>query len=140
MRARHALAALLFSLPAAAAHADPCKAIPDKGPLPAELRPGTRIEGPVPYVGDGDSLCLALGPAPDRWVEIRLADFYAPELGEPGGPEARRALERLVRHRRLACRIEKRSYDRAVSRCTLDGVPLGDLLRKAQVPEGGRGR
>jgi micrococcal nuclease len=132
-----AIAALLL---ATAAHADPCTAIPDHGPLPPRLAPGRIVEGPVRYIGDGDGLCIALGPRPDQWVEIRLADFYAPELGEPGGPEAKRALERLVMNRRLSCRIEKQSYDRAVGRCTLNGAPVGELLRRAGVKEGGRGR
>jgi hypothetical protein len=48
-------------LGASAAWADPCKAIPDRGPMPPELAPGRRFAGPVVYVGDGDSLCVALG-------------------------------------------------------------------------------
>ena len=45
---------------ASAAHADPCKAIPDKGPMPDYLSPGARFAGPVAYVGDGDSLGLKI--------------------------------------------------------------------------------
>lgn len=127
----------LLSSAATTVHADPCKAIPDKGPLPAHLGPGTVVEGPVTYVGDGDGLCVALGDTPDRWVEIRLADFYAPELGEPGGPQAKRILERIVLGRRLACRIEKQSYDRAIARCALGAEAVGDLLRRNGAKEGG---
>jgi hypothetical protein len=49
--------------------ADPCKAIPDRGPAPAWLAPGARFSGPVVYVGDGDSLCVAVGPGASSWVE-----------------------------------------------------------------------
>lgn len=37
------------------------------------------------YIADGDSLCVEVSPGPAGWVEVRLADFYAPELSEPGG-------------------------------------------------------
>ncbi len=41
--------------------------------------------------------------------------------------------------RRLVCRAGKRSYDRVVGYCTLNGRPLRDVLRAAGVAEGGRG-
>ena len=91
------------------------------------------------YVGDGDSLCV--GPTADgaTWIEIRLADFYAPELHEAGGREARDALIRIVQGHRIDCVADHRSYDRIVADCTLDGVALGQLLRRAGIAEGGRG-
>lgn len=124
---------------ASAALADPCKAIPDRGPAPAYLSPGATFSGRVTYVGDGDSLCVALGPTPSEWVEVRLEDFYAPELHAPGGEAAKRALSRLAFGRQLVCQAAHQSYDRIVAACTLRGVPLGDLLRQAGVAEGGRG-
>lgn len=128
---------------AAPALADPCKAIPDQGPAPGWLRPGALVSGPVVYVGDGDSLCVATGADRSdqaRWVEIRLADFYAPELHEPGGRAAKDALERTVRGKQIACWVEKRSWDRAVAQCRLGRKSLGDLMRAAGVKEGGNGR
>ena len=92
------------------------------------------------YVGDGDSLCVAMGPTPDQWVEVRLADFYAPELHEPGGPEAKAALEATAKGRAVSCIADHRSYDRIVAACTLEGVSLGDRMRAAGVAEGWRGR
>src|SRR5258708_39129843 len=110
-------AALAFGaavfLAAGAAAADPCRA-----PLP---RHGVRFEGPVRYVGDGDSLCIGSTKDPATWIEIRLADFYAPELHDPGGREARKALIRIAEGRRLDCIADHRSYDRIVADCTLDG-------------------
>jgi micrococcal nuclease len=124
----------------AAARADPCKAIPDQGPMPAELAPGRAFEGPVVYVGDGDSLCVGLGNNPERWVEVRLADVYAPELHEPQGPAAKAILEQIVSGRRLACVAGRRSYDRVVATCRLDGRLLSERLTAAGAPVGGRGR
>jgi micrococcal nuclease len=117
---------------AGAALADPCE-----GPLP---RRGDVFSGPVRYVGDGDSLCVGPSSDPRTWIEIRVADFYAPELHEPDGPAAKATLERLTEGRSLRCVAGKRSYDRVVATCTLGGVALGERLRRAGGREGGRGR
>ncbi|MGX1801850.1 thermonuclease family protein, partial [Brevundimonas naejangsanensis] len=128
-------AAVLFATPVLA---DPCKRIPNRGPMPPELAPGRTFAGPVVYVGDGDSLCVETIPrrGGDGWVEVRLADFYAPELSEPGGRAARDALNDIAMRRRVSCTAGRRSYDRVVARCTLTGVSLGDLLRRRGVREG----
>jgi endonuclease YncB( thermonuclease family) len=125
-----AAASVLACVWSAPALADPCE-----GGLPAK---GTAFAGIVRYVGDGDGLCVGPAGRPDRWIEVRLADFYAPELHEAGGREAKRRLERLVMGKPLICRAGKRSYDRVVAACTLGGRPLGTLLREAGGIEGGR--
>nr|WP_246263664.1 nuclease [Caulobacter soli] len=135
-----AVLALAAALRAGPVLADPCAAIPDKGPLPAYLSRGASFSGPVTYVGDGDSLCVALGPHPDRWVEVRLADFYAPELRAPGGAAAKAALDRLTAGQQVRCTADHRSYDRIVAICRINARSLGDLLRAQGVVEGGRGR
>ncbi len=99
---------------------------------------GTAFAGVVRYVGDGDGLCIGPAGRPDRWIEVRLADFYAPELHDAGGREAKRRLERLVMGKPLVCRAGRRSYDRVVAACTLGGRPLGTILREAGGIEGGR--
>lgn len=119
----------IFMMIASAALADPCEA-----PLP---RRGEFFSGPVRYVGDGDSLCVA-GPA--GLIEVRVADFYAPELHEPGGREAKAVLSRIAMGQRVTCHAGKRSYDRVVAVCVLSGLSLGDRMRRAGVKEGGRGR
>jgi endonuclease YncB( thermonuclease family) len=131
MRALVLLTGLFLVAPALAA-ADPCTA-----PLP---QPGTRFSGSVRYVGDGDSLCVGRSGDPATWIEVRLADFYAPELSAPGGREAKAALEAIARGRAVACRAGRRSYDRVVAHCSLNGAALGDLMRSRGVVEGGRGR
>jgi micrococcal nuclease len=130
---------LLSLLFATAAHADPCQAFPDRGPLPEYLRPGTQFAGPVVYVGDGDSVCIGVGPQPAGWVEVRLADFYAPELHSPGGEAAKATLVQLARGRRAVCVADHRSHDRIVARCLIGGRSLGDMMRTAGVREGGNG-
>lgn len=122
---------------AGAAHADPCQAIPEKGPMPVQLAFGQRFSGPVVHVIDGDSMCVALGPDQQSWAEVRLADFYAPELSAPAGPAAKAALERLVMGREAVCVANMRTYDRVAARCRIEGRPIGDLMRGAGVAEGG---
>ena len=124
------LAGLLSLGLATAALADPCKAIPDRGPMPGDLHSGARFSGPVVYVGDGDSLCVGVGSKPDAWVEVRLADFYAPELHEPGGQATKAALERIAMGQRADCVAGHQSHDRVVARCEIAGRSLlGDLMR-----------
>ena len=124
--------ALVAVSAATQAQADPCKAIPDRGPMPAYLTPGKAFSGPVVYIVDGDGLCVAVGPTQGDWVEVRLADFYAPELAEPNGDAAKAALELIAMGKRVACAAQHRSYDRVVAVCTLQGSSLGDLMRAAR--------
>jgi micrococcal nuclease len=115
-----------------AALADPCTA-----PLPP---PGTSFSGIVRYVGDGDSICVSNSGNASTWIEVRVADFYAPELHSSGGPQAKAAMERIAMGRSLQCTAGKRSYDRVVAQCTLNGTSIGELMRREGVAEGGRGR
>lgn len=121
------------------ARADPCKAIPDRGPMPAYLHRGASFSGPVVYVGDGDSLCVAVGKGPANWVEVRLEDYYSPELYSPTGPQAKAALERIAMGKDAACVANHQSYDRVVATCRIDGRSVGDLMRAAGIAEGGNG-
>lgn len=126
----------LIALPSIAA-ADPCE-----GRLPT--RSGETFSGLVRYIGDGDSLCVGPSTDPATWIEVRLADFDAPELNQAGGRDARDRLSRLVRGRVLAC-VAMRGrngrvvvWDRVIAACRLNGRAVGDLLRSAGGQEGGR--
>jgi len=119
--------------------ADPCKAIPSDGPLPAYLSFGARFSGPVAFVIDGDSFCVAVGPGHDQWVEVRAADFFAPEIGEANGARAKAALERIALGKQAVCYANVRTYDRIAAQCSIGGQAIGDLMRRAGVAEGGRG-
>jgi endonuclease YncB( thermonuclease family) len=83
---------------------------------------------------------VARGPRPDSWIEVRLADFYAPELDTPAGQAAKAALSALTLGRTLTCRAHHRSWDRVVATCRRDRQTVGGLMRRAGVAEGGRGR
>lgn len=126
---RAAAGSAMIGFPAVA-YADPCT---------ASLPPaGTHFGGVVRYVGDGDSLCVGPKDRPDLWIEVRLGDFSAPELSEPGGERAKRLLTVTTMGRTLACLAGRRSFDRVVATCTLNGRPLGDELRRRGGVEGGR--
>jgi micrococcal nuclease len=124
--------------PASVAMADPCRAVSDEGWRPAGLAAGATFSGPVVHVIDGDSLCVAIGQGQDGWVEVRLADFYAPEL-RAGGSQAKSTLERLALGRSATCEAGATSYDRIVARCRIGDRPLGDSMRAAGLREAGNG-
>lgn len=126
MRIVIGLALLAALTTATAAKADPCKAIPDRGPMPPYLHRGAHFSGPVVYVGDGDSLCVAVGQGPANWVEIRLEDFYAPELHSPTGPAAKAALERLAMGR-------NRSASPTISPTTVWWPPAGSADAPSEI-------
>lgn len=122
--------------PSAPVDADPCEA-----PLPSQA--GVRFSGVARYVGDGDGLCVGKTANPQEWIEVRLADFDAPELHKPGGPAAKAALEHVALQRAVVCTTERGrsgrsiSYDRVIARCRIGATNVGELLRHAGIAEGG---
>lgn len=102
------LALIAAACAAAPALADPCLAIPDRGPAPV-FRPGQTFAGTVRYIGDGDSVCVGTGVDPRTWLEVRLADFSAPELSEPGGRQARSAMSSIALGQRAQGHLRTRS-------------------------------
>lgn len=129
------VAVFLAALPAVA-WADPCE-----GALPG--RPGETFSGQVRYIGDGDSLCVGNSSDSATWIEVRLADFNAPELHADGGQAAKTALERLALGRNAQCVATRGrngrviSYDRVIATCRIGGRRIGDALRAAGAREGG---
>ena len=135
---RFVLFALMASTWPTLAFADPCE-----GELPR--RAGESFSGVVRYVGDGDSLCVGAANAnADTWIEVRLADFDAPELNAEGGRAAKTMLERIAMGRSVQCSAgggrngRVVSYDRVIAVCRIGGRRIGDLLREAGAEEGGR--
>jgi len=130
-----AFALIMFSW-ATAARADPCE-----GQLPSSH--GQKFEGVVRYVGDGDSLCVGQSPDPQTWIEVRLADFDAPELHTPQGPRAKSLLEQVAFGHIARCEARRGrsgrviSHDRVIAVCRVDGRSIGDLLKERHAPEGG---
>ena len=131
-----AFGAAIMLLTASPARADPCE-----GRLPS--RPGQQFSGLVRYVGDGDGLCVGNSADPNTWIEVRLADFNAPELHAPEGRQAKRLLELVALGRNAQCEALRGrsgrviSHDRVIAVCRVDGRSIGDLLREHHAPEGG---
>lgn len=65
-------------------------------PAPAAGPAATaQLHGVVTWVSDGDTLWVRPARG-ERPLKVRLQHIDAPEICQPGGPAARRALERLV--------------------------------------------
>lgn len=122
---------------AGAARADPCTA-PVSG-----HRPGQIITGQVRYVGDGDSLCVGKSPDPRTWIEIRIADWSAPELNEPGGGAAKAVLAGTL-GKPARCTVRRgrngrtTSYGRVIASCRIAGMSVRERMKRAGLREGGR--
>lgn len=85
---------------------------------------------------DGDGMCVG---REQGGIEVRLGDFNACELREPGGDAARENLRKIVFGKVVECVAGKSSYDRVVAWCSVEGHKVGDVLRRAGTCEGGRG-
>lgn len=123
------LSALCLLSTAGIAKADPCE-----GALPKK---DAAFSGIVRYIVDGDGLCVGAKQDPKTWIEVRLADFNAPELYGPGGADARNALSAIAMNKRASCIARHKSYDRVVATCKISGRPIGALMRERGIEEGG---
>ena len=79
--------------------------------------------GPVLRVLDSRTLCVALGPTPDEWVQVRLAD------GRDG--QSRAALMATAFARKVVCVSDYAEGGSVVAHCALDGVSLSRLTEGA---------
>jgi endonuclease YncB( thermonuclease family) len=89
----------------------------------------TVLRGPVTRVKDGDSFVLLSRGQP---VEVRIAEIDAPELAQPYGDAARRALERRISRRdvRVVVRTTD-AYGRSVGRLLVGDTDIGrELVRE----------
>lgn len=130
------LAVLIVATLATPALADPCE-----GALPRTE--GTTFSESVRYVGDGDSFCFGQTDNPSEWIEVRLADFDAPDLNADGGKAAKDMLVEVAFGQTTSCVAERGrsgrvvSYDRVIACCKIGDVFIGEALRKAGGQEGG---
>ena len=77
------------------------------------------LAGPVTHVRDGDTIEV-------RGVPVRLSTLDCAESGTAAGERATRAMRALTRGKVAACSLEgRRSYDREIGDCAIDGVDLG---------------
>ena len=118
-----------LSGPARADAAQPCT-----GPNPVA---GVEIRGPVLHVIDGETLCVALGYAPDTWIRLKLAD--APKASPIRRVSSRvqadpRSVMMAAAFAKMAdCITEQDRDGQVVAVCTVDGAPLGSALREGSV-------
>lgn len=81
----------------------------------------------VPLIGlavvlDGDTIALG-------GTHIRLQGIAAPEIREPGGPESRDWLRRLLAGEMVRCEPDgTRTWERVVAVCYVRGRDIGEAL------------
>jgi endonuclease YncB( thermonuclease family) len=86
------------------------------------------LQGTVVRVTDGDSLWLEPS-APGAAVELRLQDIDAPEICQPWGPEAKRALQDLVLNKAVSVRASGRdTHGRTLGTLFLDTLNVNRTL------------
>jgi len=88
----------------------------------------TTIEGTVVRVTDGDSLWLEPAP-PGVPVQLRLQDIDAPEICQPWGAQAKRALQDLVLNKAVSVRVSGRdTHGRTLGTLYLDSLNVNKSL------------
>ena len=98
----------------------------------ASIALAAEVKGTASRVVDGDTLWICSHSA---CTKVRLCGINAPELGDPGGEEAKAALQSLVSSRVVTCvqvgggtpcdgRSRPTSYDRIVAQCLVDQSDL----------------
>jgi len=113
-----AAAVALAALPGAPALAQGVPPQPCRAPAPAA---GQTVTGPVLHVIDGRTLCVALGPTPDRWIPLRIS----PSVGAL--PLDRERLMAAAFSRFLICTVTGGGPVRTAT-CTVAGQPLEAVL------------
>ena len=85
------------------------------------------VEGVINRIIDGDSLTLQ--PEGQPPIEVRLRDMDAPEICQPHGPEAKKALEeRALGKKATLAGSGRDAFGRTVGRVTVDGQSLSTWM------------
>ncbi|HRD29815.1 MAG TPA: hypothetical protein PLO65_16065, partial [Caulobacter sp.] len=104
------------------------------GPHPVA---GVEIRGPVLHVIDGETICVALGYAPDEWIALRLADAPVASpirrVSSRAGADPRGVMMAAAFAKMAECRTELDRGGEVVAVCTVDGVPLARALGDGSV-------
>jgi hypothetical protein len=133
LRSRLSLTALALGLALSAGAAQAQSLCSAPAPVAGET-----FRGPVLHVDDGESLCIALGDTPDRWVEVRLADAPLQQLAAANGASPRGTLMAATFAQMLTCTSLGEVESRTTAVCRLEDQPVADLLRKSASVENGR--
>lgn len=104
-------------------------ATPTRDAAPPPAISGNTVRGRVLRVIDGDTFVLL--DEQSRMLHIRLAGIDAPELKQPFGADARKALTSLALGKNAEAEIRKRERGRFIARVHVDGADLSaELLRR----------
>ncbi len=94
---------------------------------PAKAPVSQAVQGIVTQVTDGDTLWLK--PADGKPVEVRLRDIDAPEVCQPWGEEARKALQELALNKVASLTVQARDkYGRAVGTLMIEDTNVSRFL------------
>jgi len=87
------------------------------------------LRGIVTRVIDGDTLMIQLESGP---IRVRLHAMDAPEMNQPGGPEAKQALIALVRGRAVELQpVEQDRYERLVAVVRMGALEINrEMIRQ----------
>lgn len=87
------------------------------------------LRGTVTRVIDGDTLTIQLESGP---IRVRLHAMDAPEMNQPGGPEAKQALTALVQGRTVELQpVEQDRYERLVAVVRVDALEINrEMIRQ----------
>ncbi|CAN5512001.1 hypothetical protein BH10PSE5_BH10PSE5_19350 [soil metagenome] len=89
---------------------------------------GAEIHGPVLQVLDSERLCVALGAAPDQWVEVRLAP--EPLQKTSAYPANRGSLMAVAFAQNVTCTIVDTEGGLPVAACKVDDQSVRTLTRE----------
>jgi endonuclease YncB( thermonuclease family) len=90
-------------------------------------KPPEPVEGVINRVIDGDSLTLQPEGKPP--IKVRLRDMDAPEICQPHGPEAKKALEEFALGKKAVLTASGRdSYGNTVGLLTVDGQSVSKWM------------
>lgn len=102
-------------------------------------KPAATLQGVVTQVSDGDSLRFT--PTGQPAVVVRLADIDAPEICQPWGAEARRALTDLALNKPGQLRpLGRDAQGRTLAVLTVEGVNVAQRLVEEGHAWSNRGR
>jgi endonuclease YncB( thermonuclease family) len=96
--------------------------------------------GQVVSVHDGDTMRVQRPGCGS--IRVRLGNWDAPELNQPGGRLQRDALTVLAKYRRATCTVVRgrsgyASHGRPISKCRVRGRDVGESMARMGFQQGG---